>query len=145
MVIGLLITSIISGVLSFLISLLTKFDITLFIIYFISITLVQIILWSFVKYAKLQYKNYLRKLLELKEIETLNKFEYTISCASCHKDFNILLGLNEDNIFKCPHCNELNKVYLDIKNVIQLTNIQDINSAQTQIYNELKNKISENE
>ena len=137
---GLVVTFLISLILSLGIASIWGFN--TFILSFLTVTVAQFFIFFLVRYFRQYYVSYLKKKLELEEIQTLNKFEYTISCASCHKDFNILLGLNENNAFKCPHCGQLNKVYFDIKNYIQLENIQDINYAQNAMYNKLQETIS---
>lgn len=132
---GLIITLIISGLFSLLISFFTGYE--WYIIYFISITILQFILWNIYKSLKIKYLKYLQKVLQ---IHSLGEFEHTLECASCHKTFPILLHLKDENIFKCPHCGQLNKLYIELKNVVYLENIQDINNAQNQIYNKLLEK-----
>lgn len=134
--IGLLITLLLSSVIS--ISCIPIWGTNSCFMIFIIATICQFAFTITYRQLKMYYLNFLRKKLELEEIKTLNKFEYTIKCASCNKEFNILLGLNETNTFECPHCKQLNNVYFDIKNYIQLQNIQDINEAQTNIYNKIQ-------
>ena len=138
---GLILTFIISTIISTLISLFTGFSWQYFITFFLFTLFIQFITWNIIIYCIKIYKNYLSKKLKLEEIKTLSKFTFKISCASCHQDFNIELGLNDNNIFECPHCKSLNKVYLTIKNVLVLTNIQDVNAEAAKIYDKLQEKL----
>jgi len=49
---------------------------------------------------------------QLKELEILAKVTFTIPCAACKVESEVVVNPKEDNHFICPNCKARNAVYL---------------------------------
>ena len=49
---------------------------------------------------------------QLKELEILARVTFTIPCAACKVDSEVIVNPKEDNHFVCPNCKARNSVYL---------------------------------
>ena len=49
---------------------------------------------------------------QLKELEILARVTFTIPCAACKVDSEVVVNPSEDNHFVCPNCKARNSVYL---------------------------------
>jgi len=49
---------------------------------------------------------------QLKELEILAKVTFTIPCAACKVESEVVVNPKEDNHFICPNCKARNAIYL---------------------------------
>ena len=132
---GLLITLLINCFLTILICLINGF--TYFLPIFFSILLIQFIIWQgVIQFISFKSKILLKK-IKLQELDILSRFNITVECASCHKEFETPILLNQENKFFCPHCNQLNNLEIKFKTYAVLTNIDDLNKTQDQLFNKI--------
>lgn len=133
---GLSITLLISLIIT-IISIIFTSSIYILSIIFVTSVLIQFLLWYiFISFKKNQLL-FLKQKLKLIELDILNKHTCKIKCANCGFEYATTTFINEENISICPNCHQKNKLIIDIKPVIVLENIQDINSAQTEIFDKL--------
>lgn len=132
---GLFITLLISIILTSISAIFTPIKILPFI--FIGTIIIQYIIWYiFINFKKNQLL-FLNQQLKLLQIDILNKHTCHIKCANCNYEYDTTALINEENISICPSCRQKNKLLIDIKPVIVLENIQDINAAQNEIFDKL--------
>ena len=49
---------------------------------------------------------------QLKELEILARVTFTVPCAACKVESEVIVNPKEDNHFVCPNCKARNSVYL---------------------------------
>jgi len=135
--IGLSITLLISLICALIAYSFSSFQIAICV--FVASILLQFLVWYIFINFKKNNLLFLQQKLKIAELDVLNRYTYKVKCANCDFEYDTLAFINDENISICPNCKQKNKLIIDIKPVIVLENIQDINLAQNEIYNKLIN------